>query len=132
MIRETITFKFADEAQQRRFHDRLDDVSEEIAGLRLALTRLSNEVCVMDSKMAHKVAWAIYYALERTSEEMACVEPPAASDDGGSLVDGRFDFFKVAEELQKALNAQGLGIAAPEGYVMAHMPRKAKQLPDLI
>lgn len=53
MIRETITFKFADEAQQLRFHDRLnthcrceerEDASEEIMALRLALTQLSNEV----------------------------------------------------------------------------------------
>ena len=50
MIHETITFKFADEAQQRRFHDKLnthcrreesEDASGEIDRLRAALTEIS-------------------------------------------------------------------------------------------
>ncbi len=60
MIRETVTFKFEDEAQQQRFHERLrgEDFAEasrnglaihpltlnNMAALKIALTKLSNEV----------------------------------------------------------------------------------------
>lgn len=63
----------------------------------------------MDDITQAKLARALYHALKRTSPRAAIDEPFEGET---SVVDGCFDLFEVASELEKALQEENLRIVS--------------------